>query len=120
MGPKLLGTFDNGRFEEYLDALPLKPEQMRDSLIFKQVAQKLARMHKLTNEFPLSPGKGADFWNLIYSLFDEAKEATKNIIQKFPSRTSPNFDFVEIQIKTFQQKTCELRFPIVFCHNDVL
>ncbi|KAL2269021.1 hypothetical protein VTJ83DRAFT_3867 [Remersonia thermophila] len=45
IGPRLLGTFLNGRFEQYLNATPLTPTLMRDPTTSKQIAKRMRELH---------------------------------------------------------------------------
>ncbi|RAH87168.1 choline kinase [Aspergillus japonicus CBS 114.51] len=45
IGPKVLGTFQNGRFEEYFEARPLTPRELRDPLTMKQIAKRMRELH---------------------------------------------------------------------------
>ena len=45
IGPRLLGTFKNGRFEEYLHAHPLKPQDLRDPVTSMQIAKRMRELH---------------------------------------------------------------------------
>ena len=45
IGPRLLGTFHNGRFEEYLHAQPLKPVDLRQPEVSKQIAKRMRELH---------------------------------------------------------------------------
>ncbi|PYH43340.1 putative choline kinase [Aspergillus saccharolyticus JOP 1030-1] len=45
IGPKVLGTFQNGRFEEYFEARPLTPQELRDPLTMKQIAKRMRELH---------------------------------------------------------------------------
>jgi len=45
IGPKLLGYFDNGRFEEFLHAKTLQPEDIRDSSTSKSIAKRFRELH---------------------------------------------------------------------------
>jgi len=45
IGPKLLGYFDNGRFEEFLHAKTLEPQDIRDSSTSKQIAKRFRELH---------------------------------------------------------------------------
>lgn len=45
IGPRLLGTFQNGRFEEYFYANALKPEDLRDPDNFRQIAKRMRELH---------------------------------------------------------------------------
>ena len=45
IGPRLLGTFLNGRFEEFLNAETLTPEDIRKPEIYKQIAKRMRELH---------------------------------------------------------------------------
>jgi choline kinase len=45
IGPRLLGTFLNGRFEQYLNATPLTPNTMREPNTSKQIAKRMRELH---------------------------------------------------------------------------
>lgn len=46
IGPKLLGYFDNGRFEEFLHAKTLQPQDLRDPETSKQIAKRMKELHE--------------------------------------------------------------------------
>ena len=45
IGPRLLGTFLNGRFEEYYYAHPLTPKELRLPEISRQIAKRMRELH---------------------------------------------------------------------------
>lgn len=45
IGPRLLGTFTNGRFEEYFHARTLKPQDLRIPDTAKQIAKRMRELH---------------------------------------------------------------------------
>lgn len=45
IGPRMLGTFTNGRFEEYFNASPLNPRDLRDPETSKQIAKRMRELH---------------------------------------------------------------------------
>jgi choline kinase len=45
IGPRLLGTFMNGRFEQFFNANPLTPKDFRDPEISKQIAKRMRELH---------------------------------------------------------------------------
>lgn len=45
IGPRLLGTFLNGRFEQFLQANPLNPEDLWDAETSKQIAKRMRELH---------------------------------------------------------------------------
>jgi len=45
IGPRLLGTFANGRFEEYFNAKALTPEDLRNPDTSRQIAKRMRELH---------------------------------------------------------------------------
>ncbi|KAJ5945281.1 hypothetical protein N7516_005449 [Penicillium verrucosum] len=45
IGPRILGTFLNGRFEEYFEARPLTPKELRMPETARQVAKRMRELH---------------------------------------------------------------------------
>lgn len=45
IGPRLLGTFRNGRFEEYFMSTTLTPSDLRDPETSKQIAKRMRELH---------------------------------------------------------------------------
>jgi len=45
IGPRLLGTFLNGRFEQYLNAAPLTSASMREPDTSRQIAKRMRELH---------------------------------------------------------------------------
>lgn len=68
IGPRLLGTFLNGRFEQYLNATALTPSSMREPETSKQIAKRMRELHEgvelLKDEKEQGPGvwKNWDKW----------------------------------------------------------
>ncbi|GAB1311696.1 Choline kinase N-terminal domain-containing protein [Madurella fahalii] len=68
IGPRLLGTFLNGRFEQYLNATALTPSSMREPETSKQIAKRMRELHEgvelLKDEKDQGPGvwKNWDKW----------------------------------------------------------
>lgn len=46
IGPRLLGTFTNGRFEQYFNAVALTPEALRDQETSQQIAKRMRELHE--------------------------------------------------------------------------
>ncbi|KAJ6073742.1 uncharacterized protein N7446_001519 [Penicillium canescens] len=46
IGPRVLGTFLNGRFEEYFEARPLTPQELRIPETAKQIAKRMRELHE--------------------------------------------------------------------------
>ncbi|KAE8355338.1 kinase-like domain-containing protein [Aspergillus coremiiformis] len=46
IGPRVLGTFNNGRFEEFFEARPLTPKELREPGTMKQIAKRMRELHE--------------------------------------------------------------------------
>lgn len=46
IGPRMLGTFANGRFEEYFHAMPLTPEELRNPDTSRHIAKRMRELHE--------------------------------------------------------------------------
>ncbi|KAF2161208.1 hypothetical protein M409DRAFT_69840 [Zasmidium cellare ATCC 36951] len=62
IGPRLLGTFANGRFEEYLHAKPLVPEDLRDPGTSRQIAKRMRELHEGIELLDQERSDGAFVW----------------------------------------------------------
>ncbi|PHH61034.1 hypothetical protein CDD81_856 [Ophiocordyceps australis] len=62
IGPRLLGTFSNGRFEQFYKAVALKPEEMRLADISKQIAKRMRELHDGIDLLPQEREGGPAVW----------------------------------------------------------
>lgn len=68
IGPRLLGTFKNGRFEQYFNAITLTPPDLREPDTMRQIAKRMRELHEgielLAAERDGGPGvwKNWDAW----------------------------------------------------------
>ncbi|KAF2683630.1 kinase-like protein [Lentithecium fluviatile CBS 122367] len=46
IGPRMLGTFKNGRFEEFFNARALTPQELRNAETSKQIAKRMRELHE--------------------------------------------------------------------------
>ena len=68
IGPRLLGTFKNGRFEQFFNAITLQPQNLREPDTSRQIAKRMRELHDgidlLSHERDNGPGvwKNWDQW----------------------------------------------------------
>jgi len=62
IGPRLLGTFTNGRFEEFFYAHPLTPHDLRVPDTSKQIAKRMRELHEGIELLPQEREDGAFVW----------------------------------------------------------
>ncbi|KAL2016500.1 hypothetical protein VTK56DRAFT_3463 [Thermocarpiscus australiensis] len=62
IGPRLLGTFLNGRFEQYLNATALTPASMREPETSKQIAKRMRELHDGVELLKEEKDQGPGVW----------------------------------------------------------
>ncbi|KJZ69355.1 hypothetical protein HIM_11256 [Hirsutella minnesotensis 3608] len=62
IGPRLLGTFRNGRFEEFFNALALQPLEIREPDTSKQIAKRMRELHDGIDLLPQERDAGPGVW----------------------------------------------------------
>lgn len=65
IGPRLLGTFRNGRFEQYFNASPLTPPELRDPDVSRQIAKRTRELHAGIDLLPNERDEGPSVWKSV-------------------------------------------------------
>lgn len=124
IGPKLLGTFGNGRFEEYLPSTTLTRNDLRT--YSKQIASRFHQLHSIIETYPPQHNEKLEVWTNIdkwyISLVEDCildKLAKKN--GSWQDQIDAKFDLIKLNQEIQQCKLIlsENTSPIVFAHNDV-
>lgn len=144
IGPRLLGTFLNGRFEQFFNATTLTPLTMRDAETSKQIAKRMRELHDGVGLLDIEKDEGPAVWrnwdNWLGTVertitFLDRKILSGNVgpvrgpgdawktrgpicgveWHKFKATVEKYRRFLE---KTYGSPT-EVRKRLVFAHNDV-
>ena len=62
IGPRLLGTFKNGRFEEYFYAHALTPKELKTPDVYMQIAKRMRELHDGIELLPEERNAGPFIW----------------------------------------------------------
>ncbi|KAL2368578.1 hypothetical protein RJ035_002473 [Blastomyces gilchristii] len=62
IGPRVLGTFNNGRFEQYFHARTLTPRDLRNPETSKQIAKRMRELHDGIELLPEERESGPFIW----------------------------------------------------------
>lgn len=62
IGPRLLGTFKNGRFEQFFNAITLTPAHLREPDTTKSIAKRMRELHDGIDLLPLERDGGPAVW----------------------------------------------------------
>ncbi|GJJ09462.1 hypothetical protein Clacol_003685 [Clathrus columnatus] len=60
IGPRVFGTFVNGRIEEYFDSTPLSPCEMRDPVISRRIGKRMRELHSVDSRGVFLPQENGD------------------------------------------------------------
>ncbi|OLL23305.1 putative choline kinase [Neolecta irregularis DAH-3] len=130
IGPRLLGTFSNGRFEQWLESSALTREEIRDPITSRCIAR---RMRKLHETIILSQAEKQSI--LVWEYWDKWVIIARQVIQrrqKKKCRKVPGLDepaFIDANWALFEKGVQSYRewllaLPrdylddVVFAHND--
>ena len=127
VGPKLLATFNNGRFEEYIESVTLTPIMMSREEVSDGIALTMSQFHNLELENGPNPPV---IWKRIESWRDEASKAFHSILIGKPEKMEillkinqfsifEEKEYISGKFKRFFDHLISLRNPIVPCHNDL-
>lgn len=125
IGPKLLGTFGNGRFEEYLPSTTLTRNDIREPIISKQIASRLYQLHSIVDTFPPSTTEKLEVWSNIDKWYNAlSTEAIPKLLAKnanLQEKIDVHFDLAKLrnEIELCKIILQKVKSPIVFAHNDV-
>ncbi|KAH0370213.1 kinase-like protein, partial [Aureobasidium melanogenum] len=76
IGPRLLGTFSNGRFEEYFHAKALDPKDLRNPDTSKQIAKRMRELHEGIDLLERERDEGAFVWQNWDKWFQRVQDVT--------------------------------------------
>uniref|UniRef100_A0A0R3S197 Choline/ethanolamine kinase n=1 Tax=Elaeophora elaphi TaxID=1147741 RepID=A0A0R3S197_9BILA len=126
LGPRLLGIFPGGRFEEYIPSRPLTNDEYCKPCVAQEVGRILARVHSL--DMPINKMycltqivddlmeslKGFSRWSTSYpmhtTLAKVAKELCPDVI---------TIDLLAKELETCKECLVRISSPAVFSNNDL-
>ncbi|KAG8777144.1 hypothetical protein FRC16_004272, partial [Serendipita sp. 398] len=135
IGPRVWGTFGNGRIEEYFESEPLKAEEMRDPQISRCIAVRMSELHRVDVRKAFDPIEWADpkdgsrgelgVKRNIRTWLPSAREVLALIRDKAYTEEI-NLNLFEKEWNAYykwvrdweKEDDCTKESPRVFCHND--
>lgn len=129
IGPKLLGCFNNGRFEEFLNnSVTLNKHQIRDQKISRMIARRMKEFHHGVELTQSEINAGPKAWLIIHKWIDVID---KIIAKEKPSIkdqkdvffvTWDNYKKLVLKYENWLYKiygdSDNLKKSLKFCHND--
>jgi choline kinase len=144
IGPRLLGTFENGRFEQFFNAITLTPAHIREPETSKQIAKRMRELHDgievLYEEREAGPNvfKNWDHWlenvERVITFLDEAILSGNPGPVRGPgdvwktrgfvcgvewAKFKETYEKYRQRVEEFYGGAQSLKEQLVFAHNDV-
>ncbi|KAM0323140.1 hypothetical protein ACHAQA_008990 [Verticillium albo-atrum] len=88
IGPRLLGTFTNGRFEEYFNSVTLTPKDLRDSETSKQIAKRMRELHDGIDLLDHERKAGPSVWANWDKWLDNVEMRVRAVDEELRARTA--------------------------------
>lgn len=129
IGPKLLGTFENGRFEQFFNARPLTKEGLREPDTSVQIAKRMRELHDGVSLTTEEREKGPGVWNCIWKWMKRAIQVLNELEAKQPGAIfniiQSDLDTFINALKSYQEWIIDksggidsVKNQLVFAHND--
>ncbi|KAL6846198.1 hypothetical protein ACP4OV_023646 [Aristida adscensionis] len=128
-GARLLGIFENGVVQSFINARTLSPSDMREPQIAAEIAKELQKFHQV--DIPGS--KEPQLWNDIFKFLKKASVLKFEDNEKQKRYETISFREIQDEVKELKgdlatkQKPVVVRdlsdllhAPVVFAHNDLL
>lgn len=115
-GAKLLGVFQNGMVQSFINARTLIPQDMREPKLAAEIAKQLHKFHRV--DIPGS--KEPQLWNDIFKFYENASTLHFDDIEKRKKYETILFKEVYNEVVEIKELTDLLNAPVVFAHNDLL
>ncbi|CAJ0843031.1 14537_t:CDS:2 [Entrophospora sp. SA101] len=115
VGPRLLSIFNNGRFEQYLDAVPLTKDEIRDKEISRKIASSMFKLHEIPVPADIESAV-PEVWSNIdkwYELSLSQDIVENSSIKRF------NLESLKEEVEELKRILEMVNSPIIFGHNDV-
>ncbi|KAL4069435.1 choline kinase cytoplasm [Scleroderma citrinum] len=133
IGPRIYGTFTNGRIEEYFDSITLTPRDIRDKIMNRWIAVRMAEFHSISIsavEGPLAiSSQEGKSWEIgveknIKTWLQPAREVLAHPNMNQEDRTALNIDNFIRQWSRYMRwlsriEKVEGPSKRVFAHNDL-
>ncbi|XP_010533172.1 PREDICTED: probable ethanolamine kinase [Tarenaya hassleriana] len=115
-GAKLLGGFENGMVQSFINARTLEPSDIRKPMIAAEIAKQLRKFH----EVDIPGSKEPQLWIDIFKFFEKASTLSFDDSDKQKLYETISFEELRKEIVELRDFTGRLNAPVVFAHNDLL
>ncbi|GMT24364.1 hypothetical protein PFISCL1PPCAC_15661 [Pristionchus fissidentatus] len=126
LGPRLLGVFPGGRFEQFIPSRPLQCPEISEHGLISKISPMVARVHSLDVPIGKEPQliNRTRAWIDKWSKYEASKEGidmkcTKAKVDqsKYPCHLS--IDSLSAEIDFVEKFLESIHSPVIFSHNDL-
>lgn len=79
LGPRVFGTFENGRVEQFFPSRALTPEEMREPLVSRGIARRMRELHYVDLK-ALGYEHGADSMPMIWKCLEDWAGSAREVL----------------------------------------
>ncbi|GMT02738.1 hypothetical protein PENTCL1PPCAC_24912, partial [Pristionchus entomophagus] len=126
LGPRLLGVFPGGRFEQYIPSRPLQCLEISEHRFVTKISQMLARVHSLDVPIGKEPQliNRMKTWSNKWSSYESSRNGIEmkcTRAQVDPSMYPSHLSIEDLNSEVeFVERFLEaIHSPIIFSHNDL-
>ncbi|KAF8376088.1 cka-1 [Pristionchus pacificus] len=126
LGPRLLGVFPGGRFEEYIPSRPLNCLEISECRFVTKIGPMLARVHSLEVPIRKEPQliNRMQGWINKWAAYDSSSKGidmkcTKAIVHPSKYPTHLSIDDLNAEVEFVDRFLNIIHSPIIFSHNDL-
>lgn len=123
-GPRLYGSFEGGRLEEFVPSRVLSDDDLQDANVRKEIARKLARYHNVQLPLTKKPLDQLQVAASFYTQLLESDSESKEIFEKActAAEVSPAFLYDmdwRAELKWLKEEGDKIKTRYVLCNNDL-
>ncbi|XP_043703118.1 probable ethanolamine kinase isoform X2 [Telopea speciosissima] len=115
-GARLLGVFENGMVQSFIDARTLSPPDMRKPKLAAEIARQLRKFHQVQIPGSQEP----QLWIDIFKFLEKASVLKFEDSEKQRMYDTISFEEVGNAVVELKDLTDLFNAPVVFAHNDLL
>lgn len=127
IGPRMIGTFQNGRFEQYLHAETLTRDDIRNPVTSRHIAKRMRELHEGIDLEDSEIRNGPTVWINWDKWVGRAREVMKTVETQEEKQCVVVWKAFEDAVGRYKRwlvGRCEgeegLKKDLVFAHNDVI
>ncbi|RXK35645.1 hypothetical protein M231_07075 [Tremella mesenterica] len=125
LGPRIYGTFTNGRVEQFFPSRALTLKEVHDPVISRGIARRMRELHSVDLHL-LGYGQGREGIPMVWSCLEQWLGPAQSVLMTLAkkdavwSRWVEEFDLprAKVELEQYRQRLLQEGSSLVFSHND--